>query len=45
MLEIHVDDSPEPQVNMELQHFFGVLLDQKPYRIDSTPFQREFTTN
>ncbi|MCX6555297.1 MAG: DUF2961 domain-containing protein [Candidatus Aminicenantes bacterium] len=38
ILRIYADDAKEPQINMELQHFFGVLLDQKPYRVDSAAF-------
>lgn len=34
-IRIHVDDTPEPQVDMELNHFFGILLDKEPYRIES----------
>lgn len=39
MIEIHADGAKQPQVSMELQHFFGVLLDQKPYRVDCAAFQ------
>ena len=39
ILKIYADGTTEPQVNMELQRFFGVLLDQKPYRVDCAAFQ------
>jgi hypothetical protein len=39
ILKIQADGAPEPQVNMEMQRFFGVLLDQKPYRVDCAAFQ------
>ena len=38
ILRIYADDAKEPQVNMGLQQFFGVLLGQKPYRVDSAAF-------
>jgi len=34
-IRIHVDDTVSPQIDMELNHFFGVLLDKEPYRIES----------
>lgn len=34
-IRIHVDDSPRPNVDMELNHFFGVLLDMDPYLVES----------
>ncbi|MCX6878161.1 MAG: DUF2961 domain-containing protein [Verrucomicrobia bacterium] len=39
ILKVYADGVAEPQVNMEMQRFFGVLLDQKPYRVDSAAFQ------
>ena len=34
-IRVHVDDALEPQIDMELNHFFGILLDKDPYRIES----------
>jgi len=39
IIKIYTDKDPEPQVNMDLHHFFGVLLGQKPYRLDCAAFQ------
>ena len=36
-LEITCDDADEPHVRMSVDRFFGVLLGQKPYRIESAP--------
>ena len=38
-LEITADGAPVPQVRMELEPFFGILLGLDPYRIDSAAFQ------
>lgn len=38
IIQIYTDDAEEPQVNMELQHFFGVLLGEKPYPVISAGF-------
>lgn len=35
IIEIHVDDAPQPQVRMKTRPFFGVLLDQFTYRLES----------
>jgi hypothetical protein len=34
-IRIHVDDAEQPQVDMELNHFFGILLGKKPYKVES----------
>lgn len=34
-IRIHVDDAELPQIDMELNHFFGILLDKKPYSVES----------
>ncbi len=34
-LRIHVDDAPAPQVDMELNHFFGILLGKDPCLVES----------
>ena len=34
-IRIHVDDSPAPQVDMDLNRFFGILLDKDPYLVES----------
>jgi len=34
-IRIHVDDLPDPQVEMELNRFFGILLDRDPYLVES----------
>jgi hypothetical protein len=34
-IRIHADQSPQPQVDMELNHFFGVLLGKDPYLVES----------
>jgi hypothetical protein len=34
-IRIAVDGVDEPQVDMELNHFFGVMLDKDPYRVES----------
>ena len=39
ILKVYADGVAEPQVNMEMQRFCGVLLDQKPYRVDCAAFQ------
>jgi len=38
-IEITCDGSEQPQIKMKMHHFFGVLLDQKPYRIESAPIK------
>lgn len=38
-IRIHVDDAEQPQVDMELNHFFGILLDKKPYNVESPGIQ------
>lgn len=38
-LEIKCDKENKPQVKMKLNQFFGVLLGQKPYRIESAPIK------
>ena len=38
-LEIHCDGEGSPQIKMKLNHFFGVLLGQTPYRIESAPIK------
>jgi hypothetical protein len=38
-IEIACDGAEEPQVKMSMHRFFGVLLDQKPYRIESAPIK------
>jgi hypothetical protein len=35
LIEIRVDDAPQPQVRMNMRPFFGVLLDQYTYRLES----------
>lgn len=45
IIKIYADGSDEPQVNMEMQRFLGVLLDQKPYRVDCAAFQHLPMTN
>ena len=39
IITICVDGEKEPQVSMNMEKFFGVLLGQKPYRFDSEVFQ------
>jgi hypothetical protein len=34
-IRVHVDDAPEPQVDMELNRFFGILLGKNPYLVES----------
>ena len=34
-IRIYVDGAEQPQVDMELNHFFGILLDKKPYNVES----------
>ena len=34
-LRVHADGAPSPQVDMELNHFFGILLGKDPYRVES----------
>lgn len=38
-LEINCDEESDPQVKMKLNQFFGVLLGQTPYRIESAPIK------
>ncbi|OVE73888.1 hypothetical protein BVX94_02480, partial [bacterium B17] len=38
-IEITYDGAEEPQIKMKMNHFFGVLLNQKPYRIESAPIK------
>jgi len=38
-IEITCDGATQPQVKMSLHQFFGVLLGQKPYRIESAPIK------
>lgn len=38
-IEITYGDADEPQIKMKMNHFFGVLLNQKPYRIESAPIK------
>lgn len=38
-IEIACDGSEEPQVRMKMHHFFGVLLGQRSYRIESAPIK------
>lgn len=40
--DLHIEiscDGPEPQVSMSLHQFFGVLLANAPYRIESAPIK------
>ena len=34
-LRIYTDGTATPQVDMELNHFFGIMLDKSPYRVES----------
>ena len=38
-IEIACDGAEQPLVKMSLKHFFGVLLGQEPYRIESAPIK------
>ena len=38
-IEITYDGADKPQINMRMHHFFGVLLNQKAYRIESAPIK------
>jgi len=38
-IEINCDDAEQPQIKMSMNRFFGVLLGQKPYRIESAPIK------
>lgn len=38
-LEVACDGVEEPQVKMQMNEFFGVLLGQQPYRIESAPIK------
>lgn len=38
-IEITYEGADEPQIKMMMNHFFGVLLNQKPYRIESAPIK------
>lgn len=39
VIRIYADGDTIPLVDMDLHHFFGVLLGQKPYRLDCAVFQ------
>jgi len=39
LLRISADGASKPQVEMALDHFFGVMLGHLPYRIESAPFK------
>ncbi len=38
-LEMYYDNSDQPQVDMNMNHFFGVLLRDQPYRVESAPIK------
>lgn len=38
-IEIYADGAKKPQVDMSLYHFFGILLNRYPYRVDCAAFQ------